>query len=228
MHSSHIVPVLNSCKILPICSSWAPQPDFVSSHPMACLLVHIFQHPSTPPVPPMFSCQEVLQVTWSLLSFSWKKEERLGIWLLQSEANNVLFTFSNGKSFKVTSWILWSHDVKALPIPGVLPVWYLEAFAEEAEGGRGEFSFQDSSSPAENTLIALLMLLLSKGNHDLVSISEESRIWQSKWRIVVTWVRQDYWQLFSSQLWWLSAVTTPGTKSNVCLSCWAKLFQLLQ
>ncbi len=61
-------------------------------------------------------------------------------------------------------------------MPGVLPVWYLEAFAEEAEGGRGEFSLQDSSSPAENILLVVLILLLSKENHVLVSISEESRI----------------------------------------------------
>jgi len=58
-------------------------------------------------------------------------------------------------------------------MPGVLPVWYLEAFAEE---GRGEFSLQDSSSPAENILLVVLILLLSKENHVLVSISEESRI----------------------------------------------------
>lgn len=78
-HSSHIVPILNSCKILPICSSWAPQSGFVSSHPMACLLVHIFQHSSTLPISPTFPCQEVLKVTWSLLSFSWKEEERVGL-----------------------------------------------------------------------------------------------------------------------------------------------------
>lgn len=78
-HSSHIVPILNSCKILPICSSWAPQSGFVSSHPRACLLVHIFQHSSTLPISSMFPCQEVLKVTWSLLSFSWKEEERVGL-----------------------------------------------------------------------------------------------------------------------------------------------------